>query len=94
MAHIRCNACKSVIPFLPSRLSERPLRRTVTGQSIHLEASSPARGAGASTPGAGAAGLYPLASVGGGVWEAAFSCTLARDAPYTTTGHPGCWRRP
>jgi hypothetical protein len=28
---------KSVIPFLPSRLVERPLRRPVTGQSNHLE---------------------------------------------------------
>jgi hypothetical protein len=26
-----------VIPFLPSRLAERPLRRTVSGQSSHLE---------------------------------------------------------
>jgi hypothetical protein len=30
-------ACKSVIPFLPSHLAERPLRRTVLGQSSHLE---------------------------------------------------------
>jgi hypothetical protein len=37
MARIRCTTCKSVIPFLPSRLAERPLRRTVTGQSSHLE---------------------------------------------------------
>jgi hypothetical protein len=37
MAHIRCIAHKSVIPFLPSRLAERPLCRTVTGQSSHLE---------------------------------------------------------
>jgi hypothetical protein len=37
MARIRCTARKSVIPFLPSRLAERPLRRTVLGQSIHLE---------------------------------------------------------
>jgi hypothetical protein len=37
MARIRCTACKSVIPFLPSRLAERPLRRMVSGQSIHLE---------------------------------------------------------
>jgi hypothetical protein len=35
MARIRCTARKSVIPFLPSRLAERPLRRTVTGQSSH-----------------------------------------------------------
>jgi hypothetical protein len=33
----RCTARKSVIPFLPSRLAERPLRRTVPGQSSHLE---------------------------------------------------------
>jgi hypothetical protein len=26
-----------MIPFLPSRIAERPLRRTVTGQSSHLE---------------------------------------------------------
>jgi hypothetical protein len=26
-----------MIPFLPSRLAERPLRRTVPGQSGHLE---------------------------------------------------------
>jgi hypothetical protein len=37
MAHIRCTARKSVIPFLPSRLAERPLHRTVSGQSSHLE---------------------------------------------------------
>jgi hypothetical protein len=37
MARIRCTACKSVIPFLPSRLAERPLRRMVPGQSSHLE---------------------------------------------------------
>jgi hypothetical protein len=37
MAHLRCTARKSVIPFLPSRLVERPLRRTVSGQSSHLE---------------------------------------------------------
>jgi hypothetical protein len=37
MAHLRCTAHKLVIPFLPSRLVERPLRRTVTGQSSHLE---------------------------------------------------------
>jgi hypothetical protein len=37
MARIRCTARKSVIPFLPSRLAKRPLRRTVPGQSSHLE---------------------------------------------------------
>jgi hypothetical protein len=37
MARLRCTARKSVIPFLPSRLAERPLRRTVPGQSSHLE---------------------------------------------------------
>jgi hypothetical protein len=37
MARIRCTARKSVIPFLPSRLAERPLRRTVSGQSSQLE---------------------------------------------------------
>jgi hypothetical protein len=37
MARIRCTTRKSVIPFLPSHLAERPLRRTVTGQSSHLE---------------------------------------------------------
>jgi hypothetical protein len=37
MARIRCTARKSVIPFLPSRLAERPLRRTVPSQSNHLE---------------------------------------------------------
>jgi hypothetical protein len=37
MARIRCTARKSMIPFLPSRLAERPLRRTMTGQSSHLE---------------------------------------------------------
>jgi hypothetical protein len=61
-------------------------------------ALSPARGVGAPMPGVGAgpgaAGLFLLASVRGGVWEAAFSCTSARDAPCTTTGHLGCWRRP
>jgi hypothetical protein len=37
MAPIRCTTRKSVIPFLPSRLAERPLRRTVPGQSSDLE---------------------------------------------------------
>jgi hypothetical protein len=37
MAHLRCTARKSVIPFFPSRLVERPLRRMVPGQSSHLE---------------------------------------------------------
>jgi hypothetical protein len=37
MARIRCTARKSMIPFLPSRLAERPLCRTVPGQSSHLE---------------------------------------------------------
>jgi hypothetical protein len=37
MAHIRCTACKSVIPFFPSHLAERPLRRMVLGLSSHLE---------------------------------------------------------
>jgi hypothetical protein len=37
MARIRCTAHKFVIPFLPSRLAERPLCRTVPGQSSHLE---------------------------------------------------------
>jgi hypothetical protein len=37
MACIRYTARKSVIPFLPSRMVERPLRRTVPGQSSHLE---------------------------------------------------------
>jgi hypothetical protein len=45
-------------------------------------------------PGAGAVGPFPLALAGGGVWEAAFPYTSARDAPYTTIEHPGCWRRP
>jgi hypothetical protein len=37
MTRIRCTARKSVIPFLPSRLAERPLRPTVRGESSHLE---------------------------------------------------------
>jgi hypothetical protein len=37
MARLRHTARKSVIPFLPSRLAEHPLRRPVTGQSSHLE---------------------------------------------------------
>jgi hypothetical protein len=37
MARLRCTARKSVIPFLPSHLAERPLRRTMPGQSSHLE---------------------------------------------------------
>jgi hypothetical protein len=37
MARLRHTARKSVIPFLPSRLAKRPLRRPVTGQSSHLE---------------------------------------------------------
>jgi hypothetical protein len=37
MAHLRCTTRKSVIPFLPSRLAEHPLRRTVSGQCSQLE---------------------------------------------------------
>jgi hypothetical protein len=37
MARLRHTARKSVIPFLPSCLAERPLHRPVTGQSSHLE---------------------------------------------------------
>jgi hypothetical protein len=37
MARLRHTARKSVIPFLPSRLAERPLRHPVAGQSSHLE---------------------------------------------------------
>jgi hypothetical protein len=37
MARIRCTPRKSGIPFLPYCLVERPLHRTVTGQSNHLE---------------------------------------------------------
>jgi hypothetical protein len=37
MARLRHTARKYVIPFLPSRLAERPLRRPVAGQSSHLE---------------------------------------------------------
>jgi hypothetical protein len=37
MARLRHTARKSVIPFLPSRLVERPLHRPVAGQSSHLE---------------------------------------------------------
>jgi hypothetical protein len=39
MARIRCTAHKSVIPFLPSRMAERPLRRTVPGQSSRAPAA-------------------------------------------------------
>jgi hypothetical protein len=37
MARLRHTTRKYVIPFLPSRLAERPLRRPVAGQSSHLE---------------------------------------------------------
>jgi hypothetical protein len=37
MARFRHTARKSVIPFLPSRLAERPLHRPVNSQSSHLE---------------------------------------------------------
>jgi hypothetical protein len=37
MTRSRCTARKSMIAFLPSRLAERPLHRTVPGQSSHLE---------------------------------------------------------
>jgi hypothetical protein len=37
MTRIRCTARKSMVPFLPSHLVERPLRRTMSGQSSHLE---------------------------------------------------------
>jgi hypothetical protein len=37
MVRLRHTARKSIIPFLPSRLAECPLRRLVTGQCSHLE---------------------------------------------------------
>jgi hypothetical protein len=37
MVRLRHIARKSVISFLPSHLTKRPLRRPVTGQSSHLE---------------------------------------------------------
>jgi hypothetical protein len=37
MARLRHTAWKFVIPFLPYRLAERPLRRPVAGQFSHLE---------------------------------------------------------
>jgi hypothetical protein len=37
MARLRHTARKSVIPFLPSRLAEHPLRHPMAGQSSHLE---------------------------------------------------------
>jgi hypothetical protein len=37
MARLRHTSRKLVIPFLPSRFTERPLHRLVTGQSGHLE---------------------------------------------------------
>jgi hypothetical protein len=37
MARLRHTTRKLAIPFLPSRLAKRPLRRPVTGQSSHLE---------------------------------------------------------
>jgi hypothetical protein len=37
MARLRLTARKLVIPFLPSRLAEHPLCRTVSGRSSHLE---------------------------------------------------------
>jgi hypothetical protein len=40
------------------------------------------------TPGAEAEGLFPLTSAGGGVWEAAFPYTSARDAPAPLQGIP------
>jgi hypothetical protein len=45
----------------------------------------PTLGAGA---GPGVAGLLPLASAGGGVWEATFPYTQARDAPAPPQGIP------
>jgi hypothetical protein len=41
-----------------------------------------------STPGAGAAGLFPLALAGGGVWEAALLCASTRDSPAPPQGIP------
>jgi hypothetical protein len=37
MARLKCTTRKLVIHFSPSRLAEHPLRRTVLGQSSHLE---------------------------------------------------------
>jgi hypothetical protein len=42
----------------------------------------------------GAGGLFPLASAGGGVWEAAFPCTSARDAPAPPQGIPAAGGNP
>jgi hypothetical protein len=45
-------------------------------------------------PGAGAAGLFPHASSGGGVWEAALPYASARGAPTPPQGIPAIGRDP
>jgi hypothetical protein len=87
MARLRHTARKSVIPFLPSCLAERPLRRPVTGQSIHLERLHH-RLHEERERRRGAAGLFFLASAGDRVCEELLPCASAGGAPCTTTERP------
>jgi hypothetical protein len=97
MARIRCTARKSVIPFLPSRLVEHPLRRTVLGQSSHLERlhhrvheeQERRRQEQEQEQQDSSPHLSRRWSLRGRL-----PLHLSQRCPRTTIGHPGCWRIP
>jgi hypothetical protein len=90
MTRLRHTARKSVTPFLPSRLAERPLRRPVTGQSSHLERlyhrlheEQKRRRQELEQQGSSFSLQHEIES------EELLPCALAGGAPCTTTGRPG-----
>jgi hypothetical protein len=100
MARIRCTARKFVIPFLPSHLAERPLRRTVSGQSSHLERlhrrlhEEQERRRQEQEQEQEQQDSSPSPQ-----WEVESErppspAPQPEMPPCTTTGHPSCWRRP
>ena len=88
MARLRHTARKSVIPFLPSRLAERPLRRPVTGHSSHLERLHHRlyEELEHRVTGVGAAGLFFLASARGRVCEELLSSAPLEAPPAPPLG--------
>jgi hypothetical protein len=88
--------CDYLIPPFSSSYIQlyRPLYQAI----LNIAAPPPARGAGASTTGAGAVGLFFLAPSGDRICEELLPCAPARGAPCTTTKRPSrwssCWRRP
>ena len=89
MARLRHTARKSVIPFLPSsRGASASPSSDRSVQPFGEAAPPPARGAGASTTGAGAVGLFFLTLAGDRVCEELLPRASVGGAPCTTTERP------